>query len=231
MAWARDMGIALDPGADVALGVQLDWGVRAAVDAGRLRAGDRLPALRDLADELGVNHNTVRAAVARLESDGVLETRHGAGTFVARGAEAHGHHAPLVDQVVRLAGDAGLSARDLAAALYVRGGEPPEPDAEAAERRALHAEIVVLDRLLGEIEARLPEPLPTELAVRSRGPRLLSADELRGQRDALVRRLAAAQRALEGGDDDDDAPPGRPAAEPQRARATRPSARPGISPA
>jgi DNA-binding FadR family transcriptional regulator len=232
MGWAHEIGLALDPRADVALGVQLDWGLRAAVSSGTLRPGDRLPALRDLATELGVNHNTVRAAVARLEADGVLETRHGAGTFVAPGARPSDVQAPLLDQVVRLASDAGLTPRDLAAALYVSGQEPPEPDTEAAERRAMRAEIAVLDRVLAEIEARLPAPLPEEFAVGSRGPRLLSADELRAQRDALVRRLAAAHRMLEGDGEDEQDPSAQPAAEPPRAAARqRPAPRPGVSPA
>ena len=99
----------LDHDADVPLGVQIDWAIRAAITAGRLRPGDRLPALRELAADLGVNHNTLRAAVAKLERGGLLESRHGAGTFVAAGAAGHTRQAPLVDEVVRLAADAGLS--------------------------------------------------------------------------------------------------------------------------
>src|SRR5688500_15619842 len=71
--WAAGVGIALDHRADVAIGVQLDWSIRAAIAAGRLGPGQRFPALRDLAQELGVNHNTVRAAVAKLEAEGLLE--------------------------------------------------------------------------------------------------------------------------------------------------------------
>src|SRR5688572_6972246 len=120
-SWAEEAGIALDHRAEVPIGVQLDWSVRAAIAAGRLRPGERLPALRDLAGALGVNHNTLRAAVAKLEAEGLLESRHGSGTFVAPDAVAHERHAPLVEQVARWAADAGLSPRDVAAALYVRG--------------------------------------------------------------------------------------------------------------
>jgi DNA-binding FadR family transcriptional regulator len=231
MGWAHEMGIGLDPRADVPLGVQLDWALRAAVAAGTLRPGDRLPALRDLAEELGVNHNTVRAAVARLELDGVLDTRHGAGTFVAAAAPSHGAQASLVDQVVRLAGEAGLSPRDLAAALYVSGQAPPEADAEAAERRALRAEIAVLERVLADIETRLPGSQPRERPHAPRGARLLSAGELRELRDGLVHRLAAVQRALEGDDEDGPQADPRPAAEKPRTSSRRRSPRPGVSPA
>jgi hypothetical protein len=89
----------------------------------------------------------------------------------------------------------------------------------------------VLDRLLVEIESRLPAPLPAELAVAARGPRLLSAEELKALRDALVRRLAAAQMALDGDDEDEPPPEPRTAPEPRRAPAKRRAPRPGPSPA
>jgi GntR family transcriptional regulator len=219
-------GIALDPQAAVPLGVQLDWAIRAAIADGRLEPGDRLPALRDLAGDLGVNHNTLRAAVAKLEADGLLESRHGTGTFVAEGATAHRDHAPLVERVVHWAGDAGLSPRDLAAALYVSDvAGPPQGDAGAEERRELREEIAVLDRLVIQLEDKLPEHLPVERRRRT-GSRLLSTQELRAERDALLRRLAAAQRALEPPEPDDDEPRGKakakaPAKAPAKRRAPR----------
>lgn len=47
-----------------------------------LKAGDRLPAERDLCEEIGVSRTALRAAIARLISCNTLESRHGAGTFV-----------------------------------------------------------------------------------------------------------------------------------------------------
>jgi GntR family transcriptional regulator len=225
--WVAEMGVVLDPGADVPLGVQLDWGLRAAVASGRLRPGERLPALREVAAALGVNHNTVRAAVAKLEADGVLETRHGAGTFVAAGAPADARHAELVEEVARAAHAAGLGTRALAAALYVADAPAEDDGGDAArERRTLRGEIAVLERLASRLEAQLPEPpAPPPTTSRSRGARLLDADELRTQRDAALRRLVALQGAL---DEDADAPPPvAPAKVPRRRRAPRP----GVSPA
>ena len=233
--WSKEVGITLDPRGEVPIGVQLDWGIRAAVAAGRLRPGERLPALRELASDLGVNHNTLRAAVARLEADGVLESRHGSGTFVAARAATQERQAPLVEQVVRWAGDAGLSPRDLAAALYVTDPEASERDAEAEERRALRDDIAVLDRLVVQLEARLPRLLPPHHGLEGTGSRLLTTDELREQRDALVRRLAEVQRALDApqGDDADGPPAEAAAAEASRERRARgvPRANPGVSPA
>jgi DNA-binding transcriptional regulator YhcF (GntR family) len=229
MGWAADTAIALDHRAEVPLGVQFAWSVRAAVAAGRLRPGERLPALRELADELGVNHNTLRAAVAKLEGDGVLERRHGSGTFVAEEAAAHERHAPLVQQVVRWAADAGVGQRELAAALYVEPATTSAPaDAAAEERRALRDDIAVLERVLAGIEARLPvAQVPRgESAARTAGARVLGADDLREQRDAVVRRIALAQQALDGEtaepQSEEPATAPAPARKPRRATVPRP---------
>jgi DNA-binding transcriptional regulator YhcF (GntR family) len=236
-SWATAAGIALDHAADVPLGVQLDWVVRAAVASGRLRAGERLPGLREVAEQLGVNHNTVRAAVAKLEADGLLETHHGSGTFVAAGAATQLRHAALLDEVAQRAQDAGVAPRELAAALYV--AEPTAhhaSDEDGAERHRLREDLAVLDRVLCELELRLDVPLPRAPgAPPSRGPRVLTAEELRGRRDALVRRLAAVQHTLDAEREGGAAPAAKaapaPAAAPRRAARARRPPRPGTAPA
>ena len=222
MTWARDAGLSLDPRADVAVGVQLAWALRAAVADGRIRPGERLPGLRELADELGVNHNTLRAVVARLEADGLLERPHGTGTFVSADAVAHARHAELVAQAAAWAADAGLTPRDLAAALYVAPAPAPRTqDAAADERRALRADIAVLERVLGQIEDPFT-PRGQEEPPRGSGATLLGADDLREQRAALIRRLATAQAALDAAEEPE---PDRPATSAARRPAARPAAR------
>ncbi|WP_175108409.1 PLP-dependent aminotransferase family protein, partial [Pararobbsia alpina] len=49
---------------------------------GRLRPRDRLPGLRDLADELALNYTTVARAYAEAKKRGLLDSRAGSGTFV-----------------------------------------------------------------------------------------------------------------------------------------------------
>ena len=63
--------------------IQLERGLRAAIAAGRLRAGDQLPTVRQLAIDLRVNANTVARVYSELERAGVLETRRGVGSFVS----------------------------------------------------------------------------------------------------------------------------------------------------
>jgi GntR family transcriptional repressor for pyruvate dehydrogenase complex len=58
--------------------------------AGRIAAGSRLPSERELSLALGVNRLTLRAALARLEAQGLVATRHGAGTVVASWRERAG---------------------------------------------------------------------------------------------------------------------------------------------
>jgi GntR family transcriptional regulator/MocR family aminotransferase len=61
---------------------QLEAGLRAAIRAGRLTPGARLPASRVLARDLGVSRRLVVEAYEQLRAEGYLEGRTGAGTFV-----------------------------------------------------------------------------------------------------------------------------------------------------
>jgi GntR family transcriptional repressor for pyruvate dehydrogenase complex len=56
---------------------------------GSLKPGDRLPAERELALELGVSRPSLREAIQRLAAKGLLTTRHGGGTVVTDRLEAH----------------------------------------------------------------------------------------------------------------------------------------------
>lgn len=80
------MRLRVDPNSGVPLGVQIARQVRLTIAAGRLSVGERLPAARELAAELGVNFHTVRKAYQQLESDGLLLVERGRGTKVAPGA-------------------------------------------------------------------------------------------------------------------------------------------------
>ena len=53
-----------------------------AAASGALRAGDALPSIRPLAEQLRVNRNTVARAYAELEAEGVIETIAGKGCFL-----------------------------------------------------------------------------------------------------------------------------------------------------
>ncbi len=57
--------------------------IRAQCASGVLKPGERLPSVRALAAELTVNQNTILRVYERLTAEGLLERRHGDGTFVA----------------------------------------------------------------------------------------------------------------------------------------------------
>jgi GntR family transcriptional regulator len=67
----------------VPLYVQLMDQAKHAIDMGVLRAGEQLPTIRAVAEDLVMNPNTVARAYRELEHVGIIEVRHGAGAFVA----------------------------------------------------------------------------------------------------------------------------------------------------
>jgi GntR family transcriptional regulator len=62
---------------------QIEEGMRRMIALGALKPGDSVPSVRDLAQQLRVNPNTVARAYQRLSEHGVLAVRRGEGTFVA----------------------------------------------------------------------------------------------------------------------------------------------------
>ena len=92
--------------------------IRAQCASGALKPDDRLPSVRELARELTVNQNTILRVYERLESEGLVELRHGAGTFVS--AQAIGN--AMGKQRERLRLEAVALARH-AASLGVKQSE------------------------------------------------------------------------------------------------------------
>lgn len=62
--------------------------LREMIHRGELSSGDRLPPERDLAKLLGVSRPTLRAGIRSLATVGILQSRQGAGTFVAEAEES-----------------------------------------------------------------------------------------------------------------------------------------------
>jgi GntR family transcriptional regulator len=83
------MIIHVNPASGIPIYIQLMEHVKHAIETGALRAGEQLPPLRRLAEELVINPNTVVRAYRELEYEGIVEVRHGAGAFVRRSAAGH----------------------------------------------------------------------------------------------------------------------------------------------
>lgn len=74
--------VTIDPRDKTPIYTQLERGLRAAMATERLKPGDQLPTVRQLAVELSINANTVARVYADLERSGAIETRRGVGSFV-----------------------------------------------------------------------------------------------------------------------------------------------------
>ena len=117
--------VSIDPRDRTPLYAQLERGLRAAIAAGRLRPGDQLPTVRQLAVDLRVNANTVARVYADLERAGVLETRRGVGSFISASGPAEARPAQertrrlraFVTRVLADADAAGFTIADVLAEL------------------------------------------------------------------------------------------------------------------
>ena len=72
----------IDPRSSTPLYAQIAARFRVAIAAGELSAAAPLPSVRDLAARLRVNPATIAQAYRELETEGFVEIRHGAGTYV-----------------------------------------------------------------------------------------------------------------------------------------------------
>ncbi len=61
--------------------------IKRQIVSGELAPGSRIPAVRDLAQEAGVNPNTMQRALTQLEQEGLLYTQRTSGRFVTQEEE------------------------------------------------------------------------------------------------------------------------------------------------
>ena len=105
------MLIRIEPASGIPITRQIVDQIRARCASSLLKPGDRLPSVRELARQLAVNQNTILRAYERLTAEGVLELRHGEGTFVADFAAARQlkrERAALEEEALRLVRKAAM---------------------------------------------------------------------------------------------------------------------------
>jgi GntR family transcriptional repressor for pyruvate dehydrogenase complex len=107
----------------------------------RMQPGDRLPTIVEMCRIYGVSPTVVREALARLRSEGVVETRQGSGAYVS----ATGHLKPF-----RIAEDGGRAEEKVIEILEIRLGVEAEAAALAA-RRATPAQLRKLRQAFDEL--------------------------------------------------------------------------------
>lgn len=129
-----------------------------------LRAGDRLPAERELMSALAVGRSTIREVIRHFQALGVMETRKGSGTYLLKPVTTATIHMPLSFDAVHLR-DALLQT------LEVRRGIECEANMVAARRRTA-SDLVVIEEKLDAMErvhlskgSSGPEDLAFHLAI------------------------------------------------------------------
>ncbi len=110
---------------------------------GRLKPGDKLPPERELAEVFGVSRTSVRDAIRVLETQGLVEARHGEGTLV--------REIPI-DAIVRPLADALVATKDLVADLFDMRKMLEPPLARAAAFRATTEDVEALAHVI-EVQA------------------------------------------------------------------------------
>ena len=114
------IGFRLDGRSNVVPYLQLVDQVRQALRTGLLEPGDRLPTVREVAESVSINPNTVLKAYRQLEHEGLVEGRPGQGTFVVRSlaGPSLASHAALRRELrawLKKARSAGLEPEDIEA--------------------------------------------------------------------------------------------------------------------
>ena len=186
---------AIDPSDELPVGLQLGWRLRALIRTGELAAGERLPSVRQLAEWAGVNVGTVRAVYETLEADGLVETRHGQGSFVAAGVEAAPQLEEIAADALRRAEEAGLGLRDVAMVAMACAGLPSEESEVLEVRQELRRQIARLEAELASDTGHLKADMAT--APRRAVAHVAGVEELEQTRDTLIAQLAEAQRETE----------------------------------
>src|SRR5574337_1919848 len=115
-------------------------------------AGAQLPSEKVLAERFGVSRAVVREAISRLKADGWVETRQGAGAFVAQ---------QLGRGTFRLV-PGGASAADQLAEVFELRHRVETGAAELAARRRKEADLAAMEMALRRMEAALAAPEPIE---------------------------------------------------------------------
>ena len=95
----------LNPSSGTPLYLQLVAHLKHSVATGAIKAGEQLPSVRKMAEDLLINPNTVVRAYRDLESEGIVELRHGSGVFVRESVSGRADVMKKAEPIMRSAVD------------------------------------------------------------------------------------------------------------------------------
>lgn len=165
---------------------QVTDALAAYIQTAKLKAGDRLPAERELMSALAVGRSTIREAIRHFQALDVIETRKGSGTYLLKPVSAATIHMPLSFDSTKL--------RDgLLQTLEVRRGIEVEASMVAARKRTAEDLVLIEEKLIAMEQAHLsrgssgPEDLALHLAIYDATHNPLFRQLLEQMRDAFFR--------------------------------------------
>ncbi len=97
--------VRLNPSSGTPLYLQLVEHLKHSIATGAIKAGEQLPSVRRMAEDLLINPNTVVRAYRDLESEGIVDLRHGSGVFVSESVSARKELMKKAEAIVRSAVD------------------------------------------------------------------------------------------------------------------------------
>lgn len=95
------MWFAIDFSSHTPVYVQIKDNIKASILSGKLKIGDYIPSIRNLAKDIGVNLNTVARAYRELELDGVIKSQRGEG-YIVVGVQSDKIKAELKGELLNL---------------------------------------------------------------------------------------------------------------------------------
>ena len=177
---------------------------------GRLAPGDKLPTEAAVMAEFGVSRTVVREAISKLQAAGMVETRHGIGTFVVGLGDA---------SAFRIEPQQLGTLRDVIAMLELRIGIESEAAGLAAQRRTA-ANLAVMREALDAFAAAVEagrDAVAADFQFHTEIARATQNEHFAGLLATLGAQIIPRARLEAAGEVDADAP-GLPAARQRRAR-------------
>ena len=104
---------------------QIKGQLLSAIYCGKIKEGDRLPSIRELAEALNINYKTARKVYLRLASENYIEIVKGSGAFLQKGSGENSYEQMRRRAIFRLMGEVSQKAQDL--------GVPPRKFLELLE--------------------------------------------------------------------------------------------------
>lgn len=115
------------------------------IRSGEFHVGEKLPTESELMEAFGVSRTVIREAISRLQAAGLVETRHGIGTFLLE---------PQNEQQLRIRTESILTMLDVLSILELRISLETEAAGLAASRRT-EAQVQQLRAILDEFAASI----------------------------------------------------------------------------